>query len=93
MTVRDKLTQLMSDNPILRNNDKMLIAYYIRDVYGLQNTFDIALCNTIKGNIFETIRRERQKIQEENPLLQPDPIVNELRSQKEQEMRERYRGV
>ena len=93
MTVKEKVTELLERYPLLRGNDKMLIAYYIRDMYGLQNLFDIALCSTIKGNVFETIRRERQKIQEENPLLQPDPVVAELRSQKEQRMKEMYRGV
>ena len=93
MTVKEKVTELLTEYPKLRNDDKMLIAYYIKDVYGLQNLFDIALCKTIKGNLFETIRRERQKVQEENPLLQPDPVVSELRSQKEQKMREMYRGV
>lgn len=93
MTVKEKVTELLTRYPALRNDDKMLIAYYFKDVYGLQNLFDIALCKTIRGNMFETIRRERQKIQEENPMLQPDPIVTELRSQKEQMMKERYRGV
>lgn len=93
MTVRDKVIQLITENPKLRDNDNLLIAYYIKDVYGLQNTFDIALSDRITGNIYETIRRERQKIQQINPILKASETVQEYRSQKELETRERMRGV
>lgn len=91
MTMREKIVELLMDNPRLRDNDLMLIAYYIRDMYGLQNTFDIAL--SLNGNIYESIRRERQKIQETNPTLKASARVQELRDEKEQRTRERMRGV
>lgn len=93
MTVRDKVVQLIMENPKLRDNDNLLIAYYIRDVYGLQNTFDIALSDKISGNIYETIRRERQKIQQSNPFLKASEPVREYRSQRELETKERMKGV
>lgn len=91
MNVRDKVEQLLITIPQTRENDGMLIAHAIRELYGYTNTFDIALY--VKGNVYESIRRARQKIQETNPALRPSKEVYEARLKKEADVREAMRGV
>ena len=91
MLAKDKVAQILTDIPQTRDNDNLLIAYYMKDVYGLTNTFDIAL--KTKKNVYETIRRTRQKVQEENPLLRPSVEIYQARLMKEAEVREEVRGV
>lgn len=91
MNVRAKVEQILSEIPQARENDNLLIAYFMKDEYKLQNTFDIAL--QFKTNVYESIRRARQKVQETNPLLRPSKEVYEARLKKEAEIREVMRGV
>lgn len=90
MTIKEKVYQLLTDMPMTRDSDRLLIAHVIKDLYGLQNTFDIMLCRTIDGNIYETIRRARQDIQSENEDLWPSDPVKRARFKKEKQMREEY---
>ena len=90
MTVKDKVYQLLVEMPKTRDSDRLLIAHVIKDLYGLQNTFDIMLCSTIDGNIYETIRRCRQDIQSDNEDLWPSDPVKRARFLKEKRMREEY---
>ena len=90
MTINEKVLDLLINNPKTRDNDRLLIAYVIKDLYGLQNTFDIMLCKSIDGNIYETIRRCRQDIQSNNRDLWPTDPVRRKRLEKEQRMREEY---
>lgn len=90
MTIKEKVYQLLVEMPKTRDSDRLLIANFIRDVYGLQNTFDIALCSTIDGNIYETIRRCRQEIQSDNEDLWPTDPIRRARFLKEKRMREEY---
>ena len=91
MRVSDRVQILLEKEPKTRENDNLLIAYFLKDEYGLSNTFDIAL--NIKGNIYESIRRARQKIQETNPMLRPSDEVYQARMREEQRVREEMRGV
>lgn len=91
MNVRAKVEQILSEIPQARENDNLLIAYFMKDEFKLQNTFDIAL--QFKTNVYESIRRARQKVQETNPLLRPSKEVYEARLKKEAEIREVMRGV
>lgn len=91
MLAKEKVAEILQNIPQTRENDNLLIAYFIKDVYGMQNTFDIALAT--KKNIYETIRRTRQKVQEDNPLLRPSKEVYEARLEKEKKVREEVRGV
>jgi len=91
MNVRTKVEQILREVPQTRDNDNLLIAYFIKDVYKLQNTFDIAL--QFKTNVYESIRRARQKVQETNPTLRPSLEVYEARLKKEADVREEMRGV
>ncbi len=91
MQTKDKVIQLLETIPQCRENDNLLIAYFLKDVYGIQNTFDLAL--KTKANVYETIRRTRAKIQEENPMLRPSKDVYEARMNKEKAVREEMRGL
>lgn len=91
MLAKDKVIEILTSIPQTRENDNLLIAYYLKDVYGLQNTFDIALFT--KSNLYETIRRTRAKVQEENPLLRGSDEVMMARVNKEELVREEMRGL
>ena len=91
MRVSDRVQMLLEKEPKTRENDNLLIAYFLKDEYGLSNTFDIAL--KVRGNVYESIRRARQKIQETNPMLRPSDEVYKARMREEQRMREEMRGV
>ena len=93
MTINEKVLDLLITMPQTRDSDRLLIAHVIKDLYGLQNTFDIMLCESIDGNIYETIRRTRQDIQQINPALWPSDPVRRARMEKERKMREEHRGV
>lgn len=90
MTIKEKVYQLLVEMPVTRDSDRVLIAHVIKDLYGLQNTFDIMLCRTIDGNIYETIRRARQEIQANNEDLLPTDPIKRARFMKEKRMREQY---
>ena len=91
MNVREKVEEILKEIPQARENDNLLIAYFMKDEYKLQNTFDIAL--QFKTNVYESIRRARQKVQETNPTLRPSREVYEDRLKKEADVREVMRGV
>ena len=91
MLAKDKIIELLERIPRTRDNDNLLIAYYIKEVYGLQNTFDIAL-HTNK-NLYETVRRTRQRVQEENPMLRGQEETIKARANKETLVREEMRGL
>ena len=91
MRVSDRVQMLLEQNPKTRENDNLLIAYFLKDEYGLSNTFDIAL--KVRGNVYESIRRARQKIQETNPMLRPSEEIYKARMEQERRVREEMRGV
>ena len=91
MNMRDKIADLLERIPQTRENDNLLIAYFMKDVYHVQNTFDIAL--QFNTNVYESIRRARQKIQETNPQLRPSEEVYKARLKKEAEVRNEMRGL
>lgn len=91
MNVREKVEEILKEIPQARENDNLLIAYFMKDEFKLQNTFDIAL--QFKTNVYESIRRARQKVQETNPTLRPSREVYEARLKKEADVREVMRGV
>ncbi len=91
MLVKDRVIRILTEIPQTRENDNLLIAYYLKDEYGIQNTFDLAL--KTKANVYETVRRTRQKVQEENPLLRPSAEVQKARMYKESVVRDEVRGL
>lgn len=93
MKINGKVLEYLIKDPRTRDDDRLLIAYVLRDVYGTQDTFEILNNDGIKGNIYETIRRERQHIQKNNPLLQSSRKIKRMRKEKEERMRREFSGV
>lgn len=91
MLIKDKVLEILINQPKTRDNDNLLIAYVLKDMYGLQNTFDIALYTN--KNLYESVRRTRAKIQETNPNLRPSDDVYQSRLAYEQIVREEMRGL
>ena len=89
MTTRDKVERLLVNYPQTRDNDNLLIAYFMKSEYGLMTTFEIA--QKFTTNVYESIRRARQKVMEENPALRPKSDVYEARLEKERRVREELR--
>ena len=85
-TTRDKVLNLLKLYPNTRDNDNLLIAYYMELEYGVTDTFDIA--RKFSANVYESVRRARQKVMEENPDLRPSKAVYKKRLEKEQKVRE-----
>lgn len=81
------LEQLIK-NPETRNDDKLLIRNIVRDKYG---TTDINELLKYDGNMFEGIRRARQKVQETNPKLRANKNVRRMRAHMEEIVREEVR--
>lgn len=76
-TVRD----VLSENESARNSDVKLYIIILRKFYG---TTDISFIN-LDGDIFASIKRARQKVQENYPELGPNDITKKFRSEVEQE--------
>lgn len=93
MKINGKVLEYLIKDPRTRDDDRLLIAYVLRDVYGTQDTFEILNNEDIKGNIYETIRRERQHIQKNNPLLWSSRKIKRMRKEKEERMRREFSGV
>lgn len=93
MLIKDKVEQLLTEVPQTRDNDRLLIARTLDEMFNIKNLYDVALCKEIKGNIYETIRRCRAKIQETNPSLRPSEEVYRARLINEQIIREEMRGL
>lgn len=67
------VTQYLKTYPILRDDDWLLIGKVYKEVYGIG--YDMGFLEVMKRHkdlqlpSFESIRRTRQKVQEENPAL------------------------
>lgn len=83
--------KILMENPATRENDNLLIAYVLKDQYGLSNTFDVALMTN--ANLYESIGRARRKLMERNPSLRPSLNITEARMKKEAEYRKEMRRL
>ena len=68
------IKDLLERDPILRDDDWLLIGKVFKEIYGIDYTYmflDVMKRHHELGlPSFETIRRTRQKVQEENPALE-----------------------
>lgn len=85
---KEHVLEQLIKNPETRNDDKLLIRNIVRDKYG---TTDINELLKHDGNMFEAIRRARQKIQETNPKLRANKNVRRMRAHMEEIVREEVR--
>lgn len=89
--LKEIVCDYLTEYPVLRDNDNMLIARILKDIYGMSNTYDVALATS--NNIYMTITRYRRKIQEENPMLASSKAVQEARAKYEEKVKEEMRGA
>lgn len=85
MEIKRVVEHFLIIDPRTRENDNLLIANVIKEVYGTTDMMKIA--NETNSGICETITRVRRKIQESNPMLAPVKVTN-ARRMKEKEVRE-----
>lgn len=90
-TLKDIVFDYLTNYPVLRDNDNMLIARVIKDTYGMSDLYDIALATS--NNIYMTITRYRRKIQEENPMLASSQAVQKKRALYEEKVKEEMRCI
>ena len=84
-TIHNAVLETLIESEAARNND---IETIYRSLKKLHLPTDIReLRNLQIGNIFESIRRERQKIQASNPFLAAGKSTKLNRKKKEEEMR------
>jgi pyruvate-formate lyase len=76
MKTKDKVERILRDYPATRNSDRELRKQYGKVYYGLTDE-QVSVFDTFKED-FETIRRNRQKIQEEG-LYKADKKVKVFR--------------
>ena len=80
-----KVWYLLDKYPETRNSDRTLILYYYSEFEGIFNTpFNRVMENT-ELTSFESIRRARQKIQEEHPEYRAVKSVEDVRIAKQEE--------
>ena len=90
-TVKERVEYLLRKYPDARNSDLYLTILYLRKFTELGKYIDYIPYNVIRKyeGVFETIRRTRQKIQEEGYYLPTDPKV----LKKRRKLAEMYRRV
>lgn len=74
----DRIKRLLELNPIYRNSDKELFWQIFTDL-GIVVDGVIDKYRFIEAPAFESMRRSRQKVQEQYPELQASKVVKEIR--------------
>lgn len=82
MKLYDRVKKLLEDYPKLRDSDRLLI-WNVWGMEGLVHDGVITKENFLKAPHTESIRRVRQKIQEQHPNLQSSPEVQKAKKTKE----------
>lgn len=84
-TYKSVIKELLTDYPQLRGNDRRL---YIAVLWKMGFPLDVTIKDFFNDDGFpnyESIRRCRQKTQEEYPELKPDKDIQEARARAEEE--------
>lgn len=87
--IKDKVFIELQRNKKSRDNDNLLIAELLQDIYGTTDMKKIATM-TNEG-ICESITRQRRLVQRQNPLLASSKNVSKARARKEMKYREEMR--
>ena len=93
--------RLLTEEPATRGNDNLLILKVLEEIaayYGvdLAEMSIVAFLHEYAGSefpAFETIRRTRQKVQQQYPELKPNETVQKFRAEQEQQYREFAKGA
>lgn len=89
--IKSRVMNIMIRNKKTRDNDNLLIAKALKELYGSTDIAEIAQVETT--SICETITRMRRMIQRSNPLLGPSKNVSKRRQMREEEFKEMARGI
>ena len=84
-TYKDLIKDLLTEYPQLRGNDRRL---YLAVLWKLGYKLDVSVKDFFNDDSYpnyESIRRCRQKTQEEHPDLLPEDKIQELRQKAEEE--------
>ena len=84
--IKSKVLSIMNRNKSTRDNDNLLIAKVLKDLYGTSDMEDIA--KITNASVTETITRMRRKIQQTNPLMASSAKASKARRRKEAEWHE-----
>lgn len=91
-TLTRKVWYCLEKYPETRSSDRKLILYIYSEFYGVYNqAFNRVIENTDLPS-FESIRRCRQKVQEENEDLRAEKPVEDVRIAKQEEYIEYAKG-
>lgn len=82
--IYSKVENLMKRYPETRDSDIKLYKLVLLDFYGTTDLSKIDL----KADIFTSIKRTRQKIQQNNPYLRPSKKVQDFRNEREIKFKE-----
>lgn len=84
-TYKDLIKRLLTDYPQLRGNDRRL---YLAVLWKLGYPLDVSIKDFFNDDSYpnyESVRRCRQKTQEENPELLPEDKIQKAREEAEKE--------
>lgn len=87
-TVKGNVEILLGRNPDARNSDSYLYYLYVHEILGVAISYQEWL--KISQVSFESVRRVRQKFQEEGLYLPTDPEVARQRKRNETEIHDFY---
>ena len=86
--------ELLTNHPETRNSDALLYIKVVQRLNSsaLEKPFEEVMTSLEEMGLpcFETVRRTRQKLQNEFPNLQADEIVQDFRSYREEEFRKEF---
>jgi len=85
MKLYDKIKRLLENDPRLRDSDKLLI-WRILELQGLTDYNSISKENFLRGINFESVRRARQLVQEDNPSLASSKNVQAIKDKKQKSL-------
>lgn len=85
--IADLVKKILEENVLARNSDRVLYFYILRaiDETALSMSTKDFLLHAENVPSFETVRRTRQKVQEQNPELRASDKVKEYRRENEKE--------
>ena len=88
--LKQKVTAIMTKNKSSRNNDNVLVAKVLKEMYGTSDMEEIAKMTNV--SVVESITRMRRLIQRSNPFLGPTQNVSKRRRMKQIQYENEMRG-
>lgn len=87
-TIKEMVEKLLKENLILRGDDDLLFCEVCRQIKPETQSMSVCEFFLMRKKMglpsFESVRRSRQKAQEENPALKPSKQIQEGRKRQEE---------